>query len=60
MSLRQWAILMIPSLQSLFRFASLHAADLILGLVAGALSILISECLKTRLSRELLGNGPSL
>ncbi|MGB9022893.1 MAG: cation-translocating P-type ATPase [Candidatus Bathyarchaeia archaeon] len=52
--------LTIPSLQSLFRFAPLHATDLILGLVAGALSILISECLKTRLSRELLGNGPSL
>jgi Ca2+-transporting ATPase len=52
--------LTIPSLQSLFRFAPLHATDLILGLGAGALSILISECLKTRLSRELLGNGPSL
>ena len=49
--------LMIPSNQSLFRFASLHTIDLILGLGAGALSILISESLKTRLSRQQAKDG---
>jgi Ca2+-transporting ATPase len=47
--------LTIPSLQSLFRFAPLHAIDFILGLGAGVLSILISESLKSRLSQGLLG-----
>jgi len=47
--------LTVPSLQSLFRFAPLHAIDLILGLGAGLLSILISESLKSRLSQGLLG-----
>ena len=49
--------LTIPSIQSLFRFASLHSIDLILGLGAGALSILISESLKAKFSHELPGNG---
>jgi len=48
--------LTVPSLQGLFRFAPLHTIDLILGLGAGALSILISESLKTRLSHGMLGN----
>lgn len=47
--------LTVPSLQSLFRFAPLHTIDLILGLGAGVLSVLISESLKTRPSRELTG-----
>jgi Ca2+-transporting ATPase len=44
--------LTVPSLQSLFRFAPLHLIDLILGLGAGALSILMSEGLKARFSRQ--------
>jgi len=51
--------LTVPSLQSLFRFAPLHVMDLLLGLGAGVLSIIISEGLKARFSREAfrkLGN----
>ena len=51
--------LTVPSLQSLFRFAPLHVIDLLLGLGAGVLSIIISEGLKARFSREAfrkLGN----